>query len=476
MPQKTSSFSEIKYGWNLGENGWNDGADENWLKQGFWIESLVDGIVGSLPSAVNGQAFYLTTDNRVYVYVEGSWRSFPVPKWGVVKLRATGETYQFNGTSINQIQTTSEISQELVNVQGEIDSLGSAAFQNTEFFATSSSLDVVEAQVTNYIDTVVSDFTSTDLDKGAVRIGRSAVYINSISEMLSIPASGRSINHVYVVESYYGGWAVELPYIGPRGGGLFVWDADSVAEDNGVTVFEVSGVAAGRWRRVLRNGTVSLWDAGCVTTAGVDNHDRILAALYCEADVVHVPGYQFDTTPLEVGLQANGKSLLGVGIDSCLSMIGEVTKARALLHIPKVGDAYNGSVAGAQNFTIDNIRLRGDQHTGAFSTTGLVAYDAVNLQIGTLWSHGFYKSGMLFGGSPTRINVGRYYGYNNGNHPTSSTGGQGFAIVSDVDDYPAIHVEYAECWSNGINNFGQGLDMVRGNFTAGTLVFHDNGA
>lgn len=281
-------------------------------------------------------------------------------------------------------------------------------------------------------------------------------------------------NQQVVVTSYYAGWAAEAVFIGPRGGGRFVWDDTSTAADNGVTVFAVAGVATGRWRRV-HGGTVSLWDAGCVTTPGEDNRDRIFAALYSGARKVHVPPYQFDSRALQIGTQANGVTLEGEGVDSCLSLIGTQLTACALVHIPKVGDAYGGTVAGAQNFSLDKLRLRGDQASGTVSTTGLVATDAVNLQVGTLWTHGFYKSGMLLGGAPTRIHVGKLYSWDNGNQPTANTGGQGFAIVSDTVDYPAIHIGFAECWDNGINNFGQGLDMVRGNFTAGTFLFHDNG-
>lgn len=98
MPQKTSPFLEWKWGWNLGEDGWNSGADENWLKFSYMFDRNVDAIVSSLPPAVNGQAYFNTVDNRFYFVVDGTYYSSPCPKWFVFTVRSTGETYQFNGS------------------------------------------------------------------------------------------------------------------------------------------------------------------------------------------------------------------------------------------------------------------------------------------------------------------------------------------------------------------------------------------
>ena len=67
MPQQQSPFLEGKYGWSFGEGGWNTGMDENLLKFSFMFDRNVDAIVGSLPAAVNGQAYFLTSDNRLYL-------------------------------------------------------------------------------------------------------------------------------------------------------------------------------------------------------------------------------------------------------------------------------------------------------------------------------------------------------------------------------------------------------------------------
>ncbi|MBD2863221.1 hypothetical protein [Paenibacillus oceani] len=293
------------------------------------------------------------------------------------------------------------------------------------------------------------------------------ICVGSIAALLTLPEAKRNEAILYQITGYYAGSTV--------GGGLFHWDAVSTAADDGGTVFAVPGVLSGRFLRI-HSGTLTLWDFGCVTAASFDNRERILAALYSNADTIIVPAGQFDSSPIQIGQAASGKRLAGVGFASCLSLIGHMTSSAGLLHFPRVGDPYGGAMTGAANFSIDRLRLRGDQATGTVSTTGLVIYTATHIEVGTLWSHGFYKSGMLIAGLPQHVRISTYYGYDNGNHPTSSTGGQGFAIVSDTNDYPAVHVEYAECWGNGLSNYGQGLDMVRGNATIGTLLAYDNGS
>jgi len=69
MAQQLSPWLEGAYGWSLGEGGWNSGMDQNLLKFSFMFDRNVDSIVASLPAAVNGQAYYLTTDNRLYFAV-----------------------------------------------------------------------------------------------------------------------------------------------------------------------------------------------------------------------------------------------------------------------------------------------------------------------------------------------------------------------------------------------------------------------
>lgn len=152
MPQQQSPFLEGKYGWNYGESGWNTGMDENLLKFSFMFDKNVDGIVSSLPAAINGRSYFLTTDNRLYFAVGSTWYSSPTPKWFEFKIRSTGDVYQFNGTAAVQIESPAGVDARLDAVELTVASLGSAAFEDVSFFATQSGLDVVEANAQAYTD------------------------------------------------------------------------------------------------------------------------------------------------------------------------------------------------------------------------------------------------------------------------------------------------------------------------------------
>lgn len=172
MPQQTSPFTETKWGWNYGEAGWNSGMDENLLKMGFMFDGNVDSIVASLPAAVNGNSYFLTTDNRFYFAVGSTFYSSPCPKHFVFKIKSSGDYYQFNGTSAFQIDNPSQVGGRLDSLEATIASLGSAAFEDVADLATQTELDVASAQANDYTDTLRSDLTNTaDPAKGAGMVG-----------------------------------------------------------------------------------------------------------------------------------------------------------------------------------------------------------------------------------------------------------------------------------------------------------------
>lgn len=69
--------------------------------------------------------------------------------------------------------------------------------------------------------------------------------LKTIAELRA--TTGYTTGDVAFVTSYYSGWAALAA--GPVGGGQFVWDAASTAADNGGTIFAVTGVTTGRWKR-----------------------------------------------------------------------------------------------------------------------------------------------------------------------------------------------------------------------------------
>lgn len=141
MSQQTSPFIEGKYGWNLGESGWNSGMDENLLKFSFLFDRNVDGIVSTLPlPPTNGNAYFLTTDNRFYFVAGGVYYSSPVPKGFQFLIRSTNDLYQFNGTTAVQVDNSSQTDARLDAVELTLSTLGTAAFQPATAFVKTADL------------------------------------------------------------------------------------------------------------------------------------------------------------------------------------------------------------------------------------------------------------------------------------------------------------------------------------------------
>ena len=236
MTQKVSPFLEGKYGWDFGESGWNTGMDENLLKFSFLFDRNIDGVVDSLPTAINGKAYYLTTDNRIYFAVGTTYFSTVVPKWFEFKDRTTGATYQFNGTSISQIDSPTEFDERLDSLELSVASLGTAAFEDTTSFATPSQLDIVEANSQSFTDLLRSELSDTvNPLNGATLIGRAVVSVESVAELLSMPAEARREDLCYQTKSYHAGENT--------GGLLFYWLSDlPKTEHNGGTIIDPTKV------------------------------------------------------------------------------------------------------------------------------------------------------------------------------------------------------------------------------------------
>lgn len=230
MPQQQSPFLEGKYGWNYGENGWNTGMNENLLKFSFMFDGNVDSIVASLPPVSNGAAHFNSADNRFYFGVGSVWYSSPCPKSFIFKIKSNGDFYQFNGTSAVKIDNPSQIDSRLDAVELTLSSLGTAAFQNVEDFATQAELDIVEGQAQSYTDVLRNDLAdNVDPAKGAGLVGRAVVVVNDIPELMALP---RNASQLISVRGYHPGSSV-------GGGGARYWDASrSKAAHNGGTVID----------------------------------------------------------------------------------------------------------------------------------------------------------------------------------------------------------------------------------------------
>lgn len=172
MPQQQSPWLEAAYGWTYGENGWNTGMDSNLLKFSVMFDRNVDSIVSSLPAAVNGQVHYNTSDNRIYFAVDTTYFSTPVPKWFTVIERSTGNTWQFNGTTLAQVEKLTSVITRLDDVEVVLESLGTAAFEDISAFATQAALDVVVGQAQAYTDNQLeSTLDNLSATQGAGLVG-----------------------------------------------------------------------------------------------------------------------------------------------------------------------------------------------------------------------------------------------------------------------------------------------------------------
>lgn len=302
MPQQQSPFLEGKYGWNYGENGWNTGMDENLLKFSFMFDGNVDSIVASLPPVSNGAAHFNSADNRFYFGVGSVWYSSPCPKSFIFKIKSNGDFYQFNGTSAVKIDNPSQIDSRLDAVELTLSSLGTAAFQNVEDFATQAELDIVEAASQSYTDTFkASLLDSVDMLAGVSLVGGSSRFVDTIADLRDLPNNGVSKAFVAGYWSAFDG-----------GGGHYTLDsADVTSADNGGTV--IVATDGGRWK-LAYTGRVSVKQFGAKGDNIQDDQPFIQAALDA-VKAVYLPAGNYKLGA-SIDFKANGYSILGENMNN----------------------------------------------------------------------------------------------------------------------------------------------------------------
>ncbi len=261
MTQQISPFIEGKFGWDLGEGNWNLGMDENLLKFSFLFDRNIDGIVSSLPAVVNGEAYFLTSDNRLYFGINSTWYSTPTPKWFIVTIRSTGATHQFNGTSIVQVDSPYELD---------------------------GRLDAVELSVS----TVISDLANnSNVAKGAALVGFDG---NTLSQQINsrINRVVNTITALRALDKTKYSRAKTLGYydIGDGGSGDYWYDSsDTTSADNGGSV--IVATDGGRWKLII-SGSVNIRQFGAKAddgTAGTINTSAFQTAMAAFGSV-YVPG------------------------------------------------------------------------------------------------------------------------------------------------------------------------------------------
>lgn len=201
MAQQTSPYIEAKYGWNYGESGWNSGMDENLLKFSYMFDGNIDAVVSSLPSPVNGTSYYLSTDKRIYYAVGTTWYSTSTPKWFTLKIKSTGVTFQYNGTTLVEVPNNTVLDNKITTVQTGLSSLGTASTKNTEFFASKAELDVASAQANSYTDSTVAPI-NTQLTSLTTTVNGKQPLDTTLTGLAGVTTSANSLVYSTGVDTF----------------------------------------------------------------------------------------------------------------------------------------------------------------------------------------------------------------------------------------------------------------------------------
>lgn len=103
MSAKISDFLGVNYGWSYGEDNWNTGMDTNLLQFSYLHEATIKGVVSTLPSMVSGDAYFNTSDNKVYFCVNSVVYSTEIPINKTLYDTVAQIQYVFNGTTATAV-------------------------------------------------------------------------------------------------------------------------------------------------------------------------------------------------------------------------------------------------------------------------------------------------------------------------------------------------------------------------------------
>lgn len=227
------------------------------------------------------------------------------------------------------------------------------------------------------------------------------------------------------------------------GGGRLVWDAASSEADNGFTVFQVTGVPTGRWKRVVK-GPLYLAQSGAIAdysgSTGTDNRVTVQAAMDVAAAFSgHLVvdghyGLTFDTASTGLGFDIPSDFHLEYNAKGQFS---------ALAHNDTIYQFHR--IWGKNNVTITNANLDGRKDLNAAVTgefgMGIDVRGGSNITINgaktvNMWGDGYYQ-GLTTGTNQTAVNVV----FNN--HFADGCRRQGASIVS------AAYLDYNNpIWQN----------------------------
>lgn len=231
----------------------------------------------------------------------------------------------------------------------------------------------------------------SDLVQGAAKVARATRHFDSVSQLRTVP--GRYAGDCANLTAYNGGWAALAAPI-PTGGGPVVWDDTSTEADNGVTVYAVDGVSAGRWKRP--SGPITASQAGAVadfnptTGSGTDNR-AILQAAIAAVDHLIIDdhyGISVDTSDVGRGLSLKNDFTLSRTPKGKLSLLAHNA---TIYQMVRVWGCSNVTINGAD---LDGRRTANAATGGEFGMgidiRGGSNVRAFNATTNNMWGDGMY--------------------------------------------------------------------------------------
>jgi len=193
------------------------------------------------------------------------------------------------------------------------------------------------------------------------------------------------------------------------------------------------------------------------------------------AHEVYIPAGTYAHTD-QLDITIDGTSIRGDGYNSVLALTGTFTGVNAYsLGVPADGDNFGGTADGAQNVSIDMLRLDGS----AAAESGIRVFGCVlnygkDHRIGTLWTHNFDKAGFgIYGqsGDVVSATVETLYSY-----AQDGTGGLGAFVSTDNTSESNIVFGTVIAYDNESSGNGLGFDFSQGSATVKVLKTWNNGA
>ena len=172
---------------------------------------------------------------------------------------------------------------------------------------------------------------------------------------------------------------------GDGGGGDFYWDTLSIDEDNGGTTIQVTGIAEGRWKRLLSTDGISVKYFGAKGDGNPGTDDT--AAIQVAID--HALRNKLANVYMPDGIyQTNGPIHLGYGDTyRTVNLVGADRNTNGDLGFPGVVIVANFSnapaivVQGGRNVKIKNLTIRGASYRYGLLTWGpLIKKQSVSYQ------------------------------------------------------------------------------------------------